>query len=87
MPKIRPSSDLRNHFNEISEICHQEKEPVFITRQGKEDLVIMSHAYYEMLSNRLELYRKLGEAEALDAAGESGISHNEMMKRLKDRLE
>lgn len=86
MPVIRPVSDLRNNFNEISEVCHSGNEPVFITRQGKEDMVVMSHTHYEMLTNLLELYRRLGEAETLDARGEPGISHDEMMSRLRKRL-
>ncbi len=86
MPVIRPVSDLRNKFNEISELCHTAKEPVFVTRQGKEDMVVMSHAHYEMLTNLLELYRKLGEAEVADASGDDGISHREMMNRLRERI-
>ncbi len=86
MPIIRPVSDLRNNFNEISELCHAENEAVFVTRQGKGDMVVMSHAHYEMLTHLLELYQKLGEAEALDESGDEGISHAEMMKRLKQRI-
>ncbi len=86
MPIIRPVSDLRNNFNDISELCHSENEPVFITKQGKEDMVVMSHAHYEMLFHKFELYRKLDEAEALDKAGDSGISHIKMMQRLRKRI-
>jgi len=86
MPIIRPVSDLRNNFNEISELCHRENEPVFVTRQGKGDMVVMSHAHYEMLINLLELYQKLGEAEAMDASGDEGIPHRDMMSRLKERI-
>lgn len=86
MPIIRPASDLKNHFNQLSEICHEEREPIFVTRQGKEDMVLMSHAYYEMLIKMLDLYQKLDEAEILDASGDKGISHQIMMKRLKERI-
>jgi len=86
MPVIRPVSDLRNKFNEISEQCHAGNEPVFVTRQGKGDMVVMSHTHYEMLTNLLELYQKLGEAEAQEASGDEGIPHHEMMKRLKERI-
>ena len=68
MPLIRPISDLRNRANEISELCHSENEPVFITKKGKGDLVVMSQTHYERLLSLIELYDKLGEAEALDAA-------------------
>ena len=83
MPLIRPISDLRNRSTEISELCHSEDQPVFITKKGKGDLVVMSQAHYERLYHVIELYQGLGEAEALDAAGEQGITHHEMMKRLK----
>lgn len=42
MPIIRPSSDLRNNYNEISTICHRTKSPVYITKNGTGDLAIMS---------------------------------------------
>lgn len=83
MPLIRPISDLRNRANEISDLCHSEDQPVFITKNGKGDLVVMSQAHYERLHGLLELYQKLGEAEALDAAGEQGIRHPEIIRRLR----
>ena len=83
MPIIRPISDLRNRALEISELCHTEEQPIFITRNGKGDLVVMSQAHYERLQSLIELYQKLGEAEVLDAAGEKGISHSDMMHTLK----
>lgn len=59
MPTIRPSADLRNSYNEISEFCHTYSEPVFITKNGKGDLAIMSIEEYEKLSGRYELYQML----------------------------
>jgi len=56
MPLIRPSADLRNNYNEISELCHEYSEPVFITKNGTGDLVVMSIETYELLSGKLELY-------------------------------
>lgn len=87
MPMIRPISDLRNRAHEISELCHAEEQPVFITRNGKGDMVVMSQAHYERMQNVIELYQKLGEAEALDAAGEEGVQHADLMKRIKAQLE
>lgn len=86
MPVIRPISDLRNRANEISELCHKGDEPVYITRNGQGDLVVMSQTHYERLEALLKLYQKLGEAEALAASGEKGITHAEMMKRLQARI-
>ena len=86
MPLIRPISDLRNRANEISELCHLENEPVFITKKGKGDLVVMSQAHYERLQSLLELYHNLGEAEAMDASGEKGKTHREIMNRLRTEI-
>ena len=61
MPTIRPSSDLRNNYNEISEFCNTYNEPVFITKNGTGDLVVLSNAEYERLSGKQELYRMLDE--------------------------
>lgn len=59
MPTIRPSADLRNSYNEISDFCHKFSEPVFITKNGKGDLAVMSIDLYEQLCGKLELYSLL----------------------------
>ncbi len=63
MPEIRPIKDLRN-TTEISELCHRTGEPVFITKNGYGDLVIMSMATYEQSLAKIDLYSKIAEAEA-----------------------
>jgi len=64
MPTIRPSSDLRNNYNEISSFCNTHNEPVFITKNGSGDLVVLSNAEYERLCGKHELYRLLEEGFA-----------------------
>ncbi len=65
MPTIRPSADLRNNYNEISEYCHREGKPVFITKNGTGDLAVMSIEAYDLLKDnlksRLELYNFVEE--------------------------
>ncbi|MGI6359087.1 MAG: type II toxin-antitoxin system prevent-host-death family antitoxin [Bacillota bacterium] len=61
MPIIRPSSDLRNKYNEISEICRKYSEPVFITKNGQGDLAVMSIEFFEKLVGRFDLYGLLEE--------------------------
>ena len=85
MPKIRPISDLRNKTHEISRLCHDSGEPVYITKNGEDDLVVMSVAAYERDQTRLELYRLLDEAEADVHAGDRGIGVASMRRRLKAR--
>ena len=63
MPKIRPITDLRN-TNEISEICHSQSEPVFITKNGYGDLVIMSIETYERMIDTAATDQAIREAEA-----------------------
>jgi prevent-host-death family protein len=69
MATIRPSSDLRNHYNEISEFCHRYNEPVFLTKNGSGDLVVLSNAEYERLTGKRELYRLLDEGFVSMRAG------------------
>lgn len=59
MPTIRPSSDLRNNYNEISAICHKTKKPVYITKNGTGDLAIMSIDVFENLIEKYHLYNEL----------------------------
>ncbi len=61
MAAIRPSSDLRNKYNEISDFCNKFNEPVFITKNGTGDLVVLSNAEYERLCGKSELHRLLDE--------------------------
>ncbi len=86
MPIIRPISDLRNNFNQISEVCHKDGEPVFITKNGQGDLVVMSLALYEKQQAQLELYQKLAEAEQESNNNALKISHKDFMKQLRQRI-
>ena len=63
MPLIRPCADLRNNYNEISRICHETKEPVFITKNGYNDLVVLSNDAYEDMteSNEERIDRLISE--------------------------
>lgn len=83
MPLIKPISDLRNKANEISEFAHHHDEPVFITKNGEGDLVVMSMGHYGKLQKKLELYSKLAVAQSERAAGEQGRSLSEVMKDIR----
>jgi PHD/YefM family antitoxin component YafN of YafNO toxin-antitoxin module len=61
MPTIKSSADLRNSYNEISSFCHTYSEPVFITKNGKGDLAVMSIETYEQLVGKMELYGLIQE--------------------------
>ena len=69
MPQIRPITDLRN-TNDISELCHSSMEPIFITKNGYGDLVVMSMDKYDELIRKAELYEKLTLAEQQIEQGE-----------------
>lgn len=82
MPQIRPIKDLRN-TTEISELCHQNKEPIFITKNGYGDLVVMSIETYEESLVKIDLYQKLAEAEAQIKNGEKLLDGEEVFKNLR----
>jgi len=79
MPQIRPITDLRN-TNEISEMCHRSKEPIFITKNGYCDLVVMSMETYERQMALVEVYKKLSEAET-ELADETSLKDGEEVLR------
>jgi len=83
MPNIRPISDLRNSSNEISEFCRATREPVFITKNGVGDMVVLSIEMYERQQAQLELYAKLAEAEAEIASGAKGVDFFEFASKLR----
>ena len=60
---IRPSADLRNHYNEISKQCREGKEAVIITVNGRGDTVSLSYEEYKNMKSRIELLEALAEAE------------------------
>jgi len=64
MEAIRPSSDLQNKYLGISALTRESQEPVFITVNGREDTVLMSHVQYGKMKTELELWKMLAEAQA-----------------------
>ena len=82
MPQIRPITDLRN-TNEMSEICHSKKEPIFITKNGYGDMVLMSIETYEHLINEIEMDNAIVEAEAEYATGAELLDAREALASLK----
>jgi len=86
MPIIKSISSLRNRTREIASICHDQDEPVYLTTNGEGDLVVMSIDHYEGLKAQLELFEKLAVAQAQSKAGKKGITHKQMMARLRRRL-
>ena len=86
MPIIRPISDIRNKFNSISEVCHREQEPVFLTKNGQGDLVVMSIELYEKQQTLIDLYQKLGEAEDESNKDSSKISHKDLILKLRKKI-
>jgi len=86
MPSIRPISDLRNNANEISDFCRQTREPVFITRNGTGDMVVMNLEEYERQMATIELYGKLAIAEQQIADGAEGEDFPAVAKEMWGRV-
>lgn len=86
MPSIRPISDLRNNANEISDFCRQTREPVYITRNGSGDMVVLSIEEYERQRALIDLYGKLAVAEQEIAAGAKGEDFLTAARQLRERV-
>ncbi len=86
MPRIRPVSDLRNHFAEITREVQADNEPVFLTKNGVGAIVVMSMEAYEANCYDSEVYDKLKEAELQARETADRRSHEEVMARARARL-
>ena len=84
MPKIMPIRDLRN-TSEISELAHKQQEPIFITKNGYSDLVVMSAELYERFAQINKIDQAIFEAEKEAEEGAEPISMNVAMERLNKK--
>jgi len=87
MPQIRPVSDLRNKFADISRIVHETSEPVFLTKNGYGDMVVMSFQAYEKLQFESEIYFKLKEAELQAKQTNQRFSHKEVFDSIRQAMQ
>jgi prevent-host-death family protein len=83
VPKIRPISDLRNKFTDISRTVHESNDPVYLTKNGKGDMVVMSLEAYEQNLFESEIYLKLKEAEYQAASVKKRYTHDEVIVELR----
>lgn len=68
-PNIRPSSDLRNHYAEVSRECREARRPTVITVNGRGDTVLLSYEEYSRMQSELELLSALADSERDVAEG------------------
>ncbi len=85
MPIIKSISSLRNQTREIATLCHEQNEPVYLTTNGEGELVVMSIAYFEQMKAQIDLFEKLGVAQSQSGGGRKGITHTQMIKKLRRR--
>jgi len=87
MDNIRPVSDLRNHFADISRFVHTEKSPVFLTKNGYGDMVVMSIEDYRDKAFRREFDLKLIDAEIEHRNNPVTYTHDQVMEHLRGILQ
>lgn len=83
--QIKPSTALRNEYGSISELAHETKEPIFITKNGEGDLVVMSIDAYEEREKMLNHRAVILESELARLSGEPTYSISDAKKRLKEK--
>ena len=87
MPIIKPISDLRNKSNQISDLAHNVNEPIFITKNGEGDLVVMSMTHYSNLQLKIDLVSKLSVAQNQKAEGDKGRMLNQVMINIRKTID
>ena len=86
MNMIRPVSDLRNNFAEISKTVHETAQPVFLTKNGYGDMVVLSMEAFENLQFKSEIYFKLQAAERKAELSSERYSSKDVLKAMKDAI-
>lgn len=86
MPDIRPVSDLRNHFAEISRIVHETREPMILTKNGYGDMVVMSYEEYQNIQYDRMVMRELRAAELESETTAERFSHDEVMNDIREKI-
>ena len=86
MNTIRPVSDLRNHFADISRTVHETAQPVFLTKNGYGEMVVLSMEAFENLQLESEICLKLREAEQEADLTGTRYSSKDVLKAMKDAI-
>ena len=86
MNMIRPVSDLRNNFADISKTVHETDQPVFLTKNGYGDMVVLSMEAYENLHFESEVYFKLLEAEREAETTDTRFSPRDVLKAMREAI-
>ena len=86
MNMIRPVSDLRNNFADISKTVHETAQPVFLTKNGYGDMVVLRLVAFENLQFESEVYFKLQEAEKEAELTDQRYSSKDVLKAMKDAI-
>jgi PHD/YefM family antitoxin component YafN of YafNO toxin-antitoxin module len=86
-PIIKPSSELRKNYNSIAEICRTSRAPVFLTRNGEGDMVIMDIETYNRREEDLAVAERLTAAERVRAAGAKGYTAEEFERHIQDAID
>ncbi len=84
---IKPSAAIRQNYNEISNLCKEKKVPVYLTKNGEGDLVVMDIQIFDERERRLELREKLVEIEEKRLAGVKDESARDVLSQLRSRHE
>ena len=86
MPIIKPISDFRNKSNELSKLANDSDEPIYITKNGEGDLVVMSMNHYSKMQLKLDLLSKLSIAQKQRSAGDTGNSLKQVMTKIRTMI-
>lgn len=86
MKMIRPVSDLRNNFADISKTVHETGKPVFLTKNGYGDMVVLSMEAFELLQFESEVYFKLQAAEKEAELTDKRYSSKDVLKAMREAI-
>jgi len=84
--QIKPSADIRNNYNDIATLCKETKEPVFLTKNGRGDLVVMDIETYNVREAALDLREQLRDVEDARENGLPDIPAKEVSNKMREAI-
>ena len=86
MINIKPSAAIRKNYNEIAKLCRQSRAPVYLSKNGEGDLVVMDLETFSRRESMLKLREQLVASEEDRLAGNPGYSIEEVAEMMRDAI-
>lgn len=84
---IKPSTEIRNNYNKISALCKETREPIYLTKNGEGDLVVLDIDTFETMQAAIQLQENLNQVEMMREQGVEDIPASEVLQNMRAAIQ